>query len=97
MEDDDEQLNLNDCEVFKCPPVKVQGDQFIYDGVRRVSGLRARNSRGSESATIGSGSSFFSGGLGSVWGSSRRLQVFYVIPGSGEVRHMFLCSDVLEL
>ena len=31
---------------------------------------------------------FLSGGWGSVWGSSRRLQVFYVIPRSGVVRHM---------
>ena len=31
---------------------------------------------------------FLSVGWGSVWGSSRRLQVFYVIPGSGVVRHM---------
>ena len=31
---------------------------------------------------------FLSWGWGLVWGSSRRLQVFYVIPGSSVFRHM---------
>ena len=37
---------------------------------------------------------FFSGMWGSVWYSSRRLQVFYVILGSGVVRHMISCHTV---
>ena len=34
----------------------------------------------------------FSGMLGSVWGSSRRLQIPYVILGPGVPRHMYTLS-----
>ena len=60
----------------------------VYDGVRRVSGLRRElATRGSASATTGSGSSF-SVGCGDQCGSSRRLQVFYIIPRPGVPRHI---------
>ena len=55
--------------------------------------FRAQKTR-TELATRGSESArhvwiiILSGGSGSVWGSSLRLQCFYVIPGSGVVRQL---------
>ena len=56
---------------------------------------RERRSLSTELATRGSSLSrhvgvlFLRVGWGSVWGSSRRLQVFYVIPGSRVIVHMY--------
>ena len=58
---------------------------YIYDGVRRVLGLRMEPVVSVENPTL-----FFSGMWESVWGFPRRLQVPYVIPRPGVPRH--ICS-----
>ena len=77
---------------------RSMGDLCSCDG---YAGSFAQNTRtdfatrGSESATTGVGIIFFSGMLGSVWSSSWRLQVPYVIlrPGVHHHIHTFLRQD----
>ena len=61
-------------------------DQFHF--VTDMTDYAQNSQREGRSLSRHVGIIFLSGGWGSVWGSSRRLQVFYLIPGSSVVRHM---------
>ena len=60
---------------------------FFAGGTRKTPAKNSQREDRSLSRHVGI--ILLSGGWGSVWGSSRRLQVFYVIPGSGVIVHMY--------
>ena len=83
------------CEMFaKSRKVVTHFSWYIYNGVRRVSGLRKKPVVSVKNTTLIPTSIWerWSRPLQtptlSVWGSSRRLQVPYVIPRPGVPRHM---------
>ena len=66
----------------------LKSDIYISHSMYKFRAYRTRNER-IEVLHERVGILFFSGTWGSVWGSPRRLQVLYLIPGPGVPRNIY--------